>query len=52
MNEQYHKLKETVEGQREEMNAKFEENKESLKRIEGKMEKFNKEIWVNFRRRV
>ena len=34
MNEQYHKLKETVEGQTGEMNAKFEENNENLKQIE------------------
>ena len=30
------------------MNAKFEENKENLKRIEGKMEKFNKEVRETF----
>ena len=37
MNEQHHKLKETVEGHREEMNAKFEENNKNLKQFEGKM---------------
>ena len=52
MNEQYNELKETVEGQREEMNAKFEENNENLKQIECKMENFNKELRENLEGKI